>query len=472
MVIDGLAFGVLPEAAAALHDTPSAGRARASSAGAGDRTERRRSPSALHASERTALSFAHRVVTTSAATARLLAADFGVPSDRLTVVRPGTDRATPAAPHASSATVALLAVGSVVPRKGYDVLVAALAMLADLPWRLVIVGDRSAQSRHRAEARRRDRPPRPSGRISFTGAVASEATRRATMRRPICSCCRRASRATAWPMPRRSRTACRWSAPPPARSRRRCRRRRRIGAARRCRCAGRRAAAADRKSRASGTRSRPAPRLPRPRFRPGQMQAALFAHRAGKSVDERLFAALARRCASPMTARRATPPCSTRWLPRSRDQSSIAVVDLACGTGATLRAIGARLPARQNWRLVDNDLSLLAQAAGACASAGCHGRGTPDRSRARSRACARWSDRSGHHLGAARSRLGRMARAAGGRSGGAPAADLCGAHLSGPRELRAGRAVRPRNGRRREPAPARRQGFWPRARPGGGAARA
>jgi hypothetical protein len=47
-----------------------------------------------------------------------------------------------------------------------------------------------------------------------------------------------------------------------------------------------------------------------------------------------------------------------------RPQSSIAVVDLACGTGATLRTIGPRLPARQNWRLVDNDLSLLARAAG------------------------------------------------------------------------------------------------------------
>jgi hypothetical protein len=45
-----------------------------------------------------------------------------------------------------------------------------------------------------------------------------------------------------------------------------------------------------------------------------------------------------------------------------RDRSSIAVVDLACGTGATLRAIGPRLPPRQSWRLVDNDLGLLAQA--------------------------------------------------------------------------------------------------------------
>jgi hypothetical protein len=44
------------------------------------------------------------------------------------------------------------------------------------------------------------------------------------------------------------------------------------------------------------------------------------------------------------------------------DQMTIAVVDLACGTGATLRAVGPHLPPRQTWRLVDNNLSLLAQA--------------------------------------------------------------------------------------------------------------
>jgi hypothetical protein len=46
-----------------------------------------------------------------------------------------------------------------------------------------------------------------------------------------------------------------------------------------------------------------------------------------------------------------------------RDRPGIAVVDLACGVGASLRAIGPRLPARQSWRLVDNDLGLLARAA-------------------------------------------------------------------------------------------------------------
>jgi hypothetical protein len=42
---------------------------------------------------------------------------------------------------------------------------------------------------------------------------------------------------------------------------------------------------------------------------------------------------------------------------------SVCLVDLACGTGATLRALADGLPSRQTWRLVDNDLGLLARAA-------------------------------------------------------------------------------------------------------------
>src|SRR5215470_18569227 len=45
-----------------------------------------------------------------------------------------------------------------------------------------------------------------------------------------------------------------------------------------------------------------------------------------------------------------------------RDHSAVSVVDLACGTGSTLRALHPHLPARQDWRLVDNDLGLLARA--------------------------------------------------------------------------------------------------------------
>jgi hypothetical protein len=40
---------------------------------------------------------------------------------------------------------------------------------------------------------------------------------------------------------------------------------------------------------------------------------------------------------------------------------SVTIVDLACGTGSTLRALSPYIQVRQNWRLIDNDLSLLAR---------------------------------------------------------------------------------------------------------------
>jgi len=41
----------------------------------------------------------------------------------------------------------------------------------------------------------------------------------------------------------------------------------------------------------------------------------------------------------------------------------VRVTDLGCGTGSTLRALSPHLPARQHWRLVDNDPALLVAAA-------------------------------------------------------------------------------------------------------------
>jgi hypothetical protein len=46
------------------------------------------------------------------------------------------------------------------------------------------------------------------------------------------------------------------------------------------------------------------------------------------------------------------------WL---AGKPAVGIVDLACGTGSTFRALSPRIRARQNWRLVDNDLSLLAR---------------------------------------------------------------------------------------------------------------
>lgn len=45
------------------------------------------------------------------------------------------------------------------------------------------------------------------------------------------------------------------------------------------------------------------------------------------------------------------------------DRSVVGIVDLACGTGSTLRALAPHIAARQHWRLVDNDLGLLLRAA-------------------------------------------------------------------------------------------------------------
>lgn len=49
---------------------------------------------------------------------------------------------------------------------------------------------------------------------------------------------------------------------------------------------------------------------------------------------------------------------------------SLIVADLACGTGATRRALAPHLPMPQHWRMYDNDLSLLARAASAPAPSG------------------------------------------------------------------------------------------------------
>ena len=141
IVVDGLALGVLPEVASelsgrnpllALVHHPLALEQGLSAAAA----------NALRTSERIALAAVHGVIVTSAATARLVASDYAVPAGRITVARPGSDPA-PLAQGSQDGIVRLLSVGAVVPRKGFEVLIAALATLPDLSWRLTIAGDRT-----------------------------------------------------------------------------------------------------------------------------------------------------------------------------------------------------------------------------------------------------------------------------------------------------------------------------------------
>lgn len=138
IVIDGLAFGVMPDEAEALSQThPLIAMVHHPLALESGVTAEE--AAALRESERRALSFTHAVIVNSKTTADALA-DFGVPADRITIARPGTDRVS-IVPRHHDGPVALLTVGSLVPRKGYDVLIEALATLTDLPWRLTIVGD-------------------------------------------------------------------------------------------------------------------------------------------------------------------------------------------------------------------------------------------------------------------------------------------------------------------------------------------
>ncbi|WP_349359222.1 glycosyltransferase family 4 protein [Stappia sp.] len=148
VMIDGLAYGVLGDVVA-----PHAGRLRlialvhhplAEEAGLSpDRAQ------TLRRAERAALSQARLVVTTSRATADLVARDYAVPRDRLAVLEPGrapmpsstTDRPT-------GDTMRLLAVGSLIPRKDYPTLLAALARLGDRRIHLDIAGSAAFDPRH------------------------------------------------------------------------------------------------------------------------------------------------------------------------------------------------------------------------------------------------------------------------------------------------------------------------------------
>ncbi len=141
VVIDGLAYGVLPEAGQALGKSLAlialVHHPLAFESGLPPEDARR-----LHDSECEALRHVRHVIVTSPSTARLLVSDYHIAMDRITVAKPGNDPVPPSR-GSGEAALHLLAVGSVVPRKGYDVLVAALSELKDLSWRLSIVGDPS-----------------------------------------------------------------------------------------------------------------------------------------------------------------------------------------------------------------------------------------------------------------------------------------------------------------------------------------
>jgi glycosyltransferase involved in cell wall biosynthesis len=169
LLIDGLAYGAFPESIAAglagrvvaLVHHPLALETGLSSEQAAEFARR----------EAAALAYAEAVIASSETTKGLLVADYGVAAERITVAEPGVDRAPRAAGSQPGAPLALLAVGAVVPRKGYDVLVAALEGLADRDWRLTIIGAQDRAPQTMSALRRQIAAAGLSERIRLAGAV-------------------------------------------------------------------------------------------------------------------------------------------------------------------------------------------------------------------------------------------------------------------------------------------------------------
>lgn len=137
VVVDGLAFGAMPDAVVreharlrfvALVHMPLAWESGldASTAAAREHGERRALPAAAF------------VVVTGASTLGAVAA-YGVSRYRLAVVTPGTDRA-PISPGSGGNPLHLLCVAALTPGKGHETLFRALAAHRDRAWRLTCAG--------------------------------------------------------------------------------------------------------------------------------------------------------------------------------------------------------------------------------------------------------------------------------------------------------------------------------------------
>lgn len=124
---------------------------------------------ALFESERAALRACRGALTTSRTTARQVTDAFGLDASRVRAAEPGVDP-SPRAPIAGDPVV-MLAVGALIPRKGYDLLLDALELVADVPWRLDIAGPEDPNPAHARSIKERVAASSVRDRVRFHGAV-------------------------------------------------------------------------------------------------------------------------------------------------------------------------------------------------------------------------------------------------------------------------------------------------------------
>jgi glycosyltransferase involved in cell wall biosynthesis len=127
---------------------------------------------ALRARERAVLSAAAAVITTSGWTRRQLLDWYGLRPSAVHVAEPGVDAAGAARGTAGGGE--LLCVAAVTPHKGHDVLLGALATVADLPWRCVCIGTLSRDPSFVGRLIRRAREDGIGDRVRFAGPLAAE----------------------------------------------------------------------------------------------------------------------------------------------------------------------------------------------------------------------------------------------------------------------------------------------------------
>lgn len=146
VVIDGLIAGCVPEVlareAARLRVVSLLHHPLADETGLDDDAVER-----FRALEGAALSHVAGVIVTSGFTRHRLDELFGLDGERVYVVPPGTD-SKPRAVGGGGASISMLCVASVTPRKGHLVLLEALAALSHLSWRLICVGSQSLDPMH------------------------------------------------------------------------------------------------------------------------------------------------------------------------------------------------------------------------------------------------------------------------------------------------------------------------------------
>jgi glycosyltransferase involved in cell wall biosynthesis len=172
LIVDGLAFGALDTAALDRIRAPVVALVHhplGHESGLPAATARR-----LSALERANLERAAHVLVPSPHIRDVLLADFGVTADRVTVLRPGKPAIRPLSrPGTPPPQPLILSVGLLHPRKGHDVLIAALAACADLDWRAVIVGTPWAAG-HDDDLKRRIDAAGLTGRVELAGRVAPD----------------------------------------------------------------------------------------------------------------------------------------------------------------------------------------------------------------------------------------------------------------------------------------------------------